>query len=255
MVGDSDKGLVASALDERRRWALDRSRLFDREAERYDRYRPTYPDALIDELLGSDPEGLYVLDVGCGTGIASRLMAGQGAKVLGVEMAPRMADIARGHGIDVEVGPFEDWEPAGRTFDRVISAQAWHWLDRAVATAKAASVLRPGGRLCLIWNAGSHPDDLADALAEVYASVLPSRVHTVFRGYAANRSTDRRSGSEVRRDRPGTRLRCPDGEVVPVDPDVPEGPVDGAAPLTQRPHRARPSRPRAAVRRHRSGYR
>jgi SAM-dependent methyltransferase len=194
VVGDSDEGLVASALDERRRWALDRSRLFDREAARYDRYRPTYPDALIDDLLGSNPEDLHVLDVGCGTGIASRLMAGRGAKVLGVEMAPRMADIARGHGIEVEVGPFEDWEAAGRRFDRVISAQAWHWLDRAVATAKAASVLRPGGRLCLIWNTGSHPDDLADALAEVYASVLPSRVHTVFRGYAANRSTDRRSG-------------------------------------------------------------
>ncbi|MEQ7011186.1 class I SAM-dependent methyltransferase [Actinopolymorpha sp. B17G11] len=194
MVGDSDEGPVASAQDERRRWALDRSRLFDQEAERYDRYRPTYPDALIDDLLGSKPEGLHVLDVGCGTGIASRLMAGRGAKVLGVEVAPRMAEIARGHGIDVEVGPFEDWEPAGRTFDRVVSAQAWHWLDRAVATAKAASVLRPGGRLCLIWNAGSHPDDLADALAEVYASVLPPRVHTVFTGYAANRSTDRRSG-------------------------------------------------------------
>jgi SAM-dependent methyltransferase len=199
VVGDSDEGLVASARDERRRRALDRSRLFDREAERYDRYRPTYPDALIDDVLGSKPEDLHVLDVGCGTGIASRLMAGRGAKVLGVEMAPRMADIARGHGIDVEVGPFEDWEPSGRTFDRVVSAQAWHWLDRAVATAKAASVLPPGGRLCLIWSAGSHPDDLADALAEVYASVLPSRVHTVFRGYAANRSTDRRSGltSEV----------------------------------------------------------
>jgi SAM-dependent methyltransferase len=197
VVGDSDEGLGASALDARRRWALDRSRLFDREAERYDRCRPTYPDALIDDVLGSEPEGLHVLDVGCGTGIASRLMAGRGAKVLGVEVAPRMAEIARGHGIEVEVGPFEDWEPAGRTFDRVVSAQAWHWLDRDVATAKAASVLRPGGRLCLIWSAGSHPEDLADALAEVYASLLPSRVHTVFRGYAANRSTDRRAGSDA----------------------------------------------------------
>lgn len=199
MVGDSDKSPAASARDELRRRALERSRLFDQEAERYDRCRPRYPDAVIDALLGPEPSGLKVLDVGCGTGIASRLMAERGAKVLGVEVAPRMAEIARSHGIDVEVGAFEDWEPAGRTFDRVTSAQAWHWLDLPVATAKAASVLRPGGRLCLIWNAGSHPDDLADALAEVYALALPSRVHTVFRGYAANRSADRRSGltSEV----------------------------------------------------------
>jgi SAM-dependent methyltransferase len=174
--------------------ARERSKLFDREAERYDRHRPTYPDALIDDVLGPKPEGLDVLDVGCGTGIASRLLAKRGANVLGVEVAPRMAEIARSHGIDVEISAFEDWNPAGRSFDRVISAQAWHWLNLPVATAKAAAVLRAGGRLCLIWNAGYPSDDLADALDEVYATVLPSGAHTVFRGYAANRSTDARSG-------------------------------------------------------------
>src|SRR5258708_26198936 len=101
--------------------ARERSKLFDREAERYDRYRPTYPDALIDDLLGPKPEGLDVLDVGCGTGIASRPMAQRGTKVLGVDVAPRMAEIARSHGIDVQTGAFEDWDPAGRSFDPVIS--------------------------------------------------------------------------------------------------------------------------------------
>ena len=194
MFGDCDGSSAASAREARRRWALERSRLFDQEAERYDRCRPSYPAVLIDDLLGPKPKGLDVLDVGCGTGIASRLMADRGAKVLGVEVGPRMADIARNHGIDVEVSTFEDWEPAGRTFDRVTSAQAWHWLDLPVATAKAASLLRTGGRLCLIWNAGYPSDDLADALADVYATVLPIGVHTVFRGYAAHRSTDAKSG-------------------------------------------------------------
>ena len=180
--------------------AYERSKLFDQEAERYDRCRPTYPDALIDELLGREPAGLDVLDVGCGTGIASRQMAQRGAKVLGVEVAPRMADIARGHGIDVEIGAFEDWDAAGRTFDRVTSAQAWHWLDLPLATAKAASLLRPDGRLGLIWNAGGHPDDLADALEELYARVMPSGGHRVFRGYAANRSADVRTGLDPEMD-------------------------------------------------------
>ena len=174
--------------------AYERSKLFDREAERYDRCRPTYPDALIDELLGPEPASLAVLDVGCGSGIASRQIVERGARVLGVDVAPRMAEIARSHGIDVEVGAFEEWDAAGRTFDRVISAQAWHWLDLPLATAKAASLLRPGGRLCLIWNAGCPPDDLADALEKVYASVVPSGGHRVFRGYAADRSADMRSG-------------------------------------------------------------
>jgi SAM-dependent methyltransferase len=174
--------------------AQERSRLFDQQAEAYDRFRPTYPDAVIDELLGPVPVGLEVLDVGCGTGIASRQMARCGAKVLGVELAPRMAEIARGHGVEVEIAAFEGWDAAGRTFDRVTSAQAWHWLDLPIATAKACSVLRPGGRLGLIWNAGCPPDDLADALEEVYASVVPRGGHRVFRGYAADRSTDVRTG-------------------------------------------------------------
>jgi SAM-dependent methyltransferase len=174
--------------------AWERSKLFGQQAEAYDRFRPTYPDAVIDELLGPEPSALDVLDVGCGTGIASRQMVHRGAKVLGVELAPRMAEIARGHGVDVEIAAFEAWDAAGRSFDRVTSAQAWHWLDLPVATAKAASVLRPGGKLCLIWNAGSAPDDLADALEEVYANVVPPGGHRLFSGYAASRSSDVKTG-------------------------------------------------------------
>jgi hypothetical protein len=55
-------------------------------------------------------------------------------------------------------------------------------------------VLRQGGKLCLIWNAGSQPDDLADALEEVYARVVPPGGHRLFRGYAANRSSDVKTG-------------------------------------------------------------
>ena len=177
--------------------AYERSKLFDQEAERYDRYRPSYPDPLIDELLGAAPGTLSVLDVGCGTGIASRQIADRGAEVLGVEVAPRMAEIARGHGIDVEISAFEEWDAAGRTFDRVTSAQAWHWLDLPLATTKAAALLRPGGLLGLIWNAGCPTDDLTDVLEDVYASVLPPGCHRVFRGYAADRPEDVRTGLDA----------------------------------------------------------
>lgn len=175
---------------------VERSRLFEQQAERYDRCRPEYPGVVIDRLLGTEPAGLQVLDVGCGTGIAARQIAERGAHVLGVELAPGMAQIARRYGIAVEINAFEDWDAAGRRFDRVISAQAWHWLDMPAATAKAASVLRPNGILGLIWSGGAHPDDLADALAEVYSMVVPRGTHGLFRGYAAHRSTDIREGLE-----------------------------------------------------------
>jgi hypothetical protein len=67
----------------------ERADLFGREAERYDKSRPTYPPALIDEVVGPSPDALSVLDVGCGTGIASRQMAGRGhVQALGMEPPP-----------------------------------------------------------------------------------------------------------------------------------------------------------------------
>lgn len=168
----------------------ERALLFGGQAERYDRTRPAYPAALIDDIVGSSPQELSVLDVGCGTGIAARLMAQRGARVLGVELNAAMAEIAARHGIATEVAAFETWDPAGRSFDRVTSAQAWHWLDPAVSAGKAASVLRPGGRLCVFWSVGHHPDDLAAALQAAYRRVLARDSETMMIGYAANRAGD-----------------------------------------------------------------
>jgi SAM-dependent methyltransferase len=168
----------------------ERARLFGREAERYDRSRPSYPSALIDDIMGSSAQPLLVLDVGCGTGIAARQMAERGAQVLGVELNAEMAAIAERHGIATEIAGFEEWEPAGRTFDRVTCAQAWHWLDPAVRTGKAASLLRPAGRLYVFWSVGQHVDDLAVALHAAYQRVLSANSHTMVIGYSANRVGD-----------------------------------------------------------------
>jgi SAM-dependent methyltransferase len=146
---------------------------FGAEAERYDRSRPGYPPALIEEVLGSDPVGVSVLDAGCGTGIAAKLMADRGAMVLGVEPDERMASLARRRGIQVEIGSFESWEPAGRLFDRVTAGQAWHWIDPVVGPQKAASVLQPGGRLCVFWNNAQLPTELEAEMAGVYRRLAP----------------------------------------------------------------------------------
>jgi SAM-dependent methyltransferase len=65
-----------------------------------------------------------VLDVGCGTGIASRLSVDRGCQVIGVEPDPRMAAVGRRHGLIVEEAAFEQWEPGSRRFDLLVSAQA-----------------------------------------------------------------------------------------------------------------------------------
>jgi SAM-dependent methyltransferase len=145
---------------------------FGTDAERYDRARPSYPQAMVDRIVATSP-GRDVLDVGCGTGIAARQFQAAGCTVLGVDVDARMAELARQRGLDVEVAAFEAWDPAGREFDAVVSGQTWHWVDPAEGAAKAAQVLRPRGRLAVFWNAAQPPPGLAESFVEVYRRVLP----------------------------------------------------------------------------------
>ncbi|MFE3657746.1 class I SAM-dependent methyltransferase [Streptomyces sp. NPDC059165] len=147
---------------------------FGSRAERYDRARPHYPQALVDRIIASSPRpSPDVLDVGCGTGIVARQFEAAGARVLGVDADVRMAGLARQRGLEVEVARFEEWETARRTFDVVVSGQAWHWIDPAAGAAKAAQALRPDGLLALFWNAGQPQSDIAEAFAEIYHRLLP----------------------------------------------------------------------------------
>ncbi len=145
---------------------------FGSDAERYDRTRPRYPHALVEQIVAASP-GPDVLDVGCGTGIVARQFQAAGCRVLGVDPDPRMADFARRQGLEVEVATVETWESSDRTFDAVIAGQAWHWVDPVAGAATAARVLRPGGRLAVFWNVFQPSSDLAEAISAVYHRVLP----------------------------------------------------------------------------------
>lgn len=139
-----------------------RAESFGAVAANYDRYRPGYPEPLIHDLVALQlPD---VLDIGCGTGKAARQLVARGLAVLGVEIDPQMAAVARSHGLTVEVSGFEQWDAAGRTFDLLVCGQAWHWIDPGVGPAKAAGLLRPGGVLALFWN---HEKDLEPAVRKV----------------------------------------------------------------------------------------
>ncbi|ABW13527.1 Methyltransferase type 11 [Parafrankia sp. EAN1pec] len=145
---------------------------FGVDPERYDRARPRYPDALVERIVATSP-ALDALDVGCGTGIAARQFQAAGCTVLGVDPDARMAEFARRTGVEVEVATFEAWDPAGRGFDAVVSGQAWHWVDPVAGAAKAAQVLRPGGRLAVFGHAFDAPPEVQEAFTAVYRRVAP----------------------------------------------------------------------------------
>lgn len=145
---------------------------FGIDPQRYDRARPRYPDALITRIIATSP-GRDVLDIGCGTGIEARQFQEAGSTVLGIDPDDRMAEFARGTGVEVETCTFEAWDPAGRTFDTVVAGQAWHWVDPVAGPAKAAQVLRPGGRIAVFGHAFDAPGEVTRALAAAYAEVAP----------------------------------------------------------------------------------
>lgn len=146
---------------------------FGTDAERYDRARPRYPQELITRIAGTSP-GPEILDVGCGTGIASRQLQAAGCKVLGVEPDARMAEYARERGLEVEVAKIETWDPRGRAFDALTAAQCWHWVDPVAGAAKAAQVLRPGGLLAAFWNVDQLPPELDAVSGKIYRQVFPA---------------------------------------------------------------------------------
>ncbi|MFC9894770.1 class I SAM-dependent methyltransferase [Nocardia sp. NPDC127579] len=145
---------------------------FGVDAPRYDRARPAYPAALITAIRTGSP-GPDLLDIGCGTGIAARQFQAAGCTVLGVEPDARMAEYARDRGLDVEVATFETWQPGTRTFDTIIAAQSWHWVDATTGPTKAAELLRPGGRLAIFGHVYEPPDAVAAPFAAAFAQAAP----------------------------------------------------------------------------------
>lgn len=144
------------------------------DAERYDRARPRYPGALVDRIVAAAP-GPDVLDVGCGTGIAARQFqaacspgargrAGRGWPTWhgGSGSGSRLTWLRSRPGIRL-----------GRTFDAVVAGQAWHWIDPVAGAAKAAQVLRPGGRLAAFWHVFDQPPEITEALVTVCRRVMP----------------------------------------------------------------------------------
>ena len=132
-------------------------RTFDTAAERYDRVRPIYEAQIFDDLAalaGLDSRS-RILEIGCGTGQATVALAQRGYRITAVELGARLAEIARRNladyrDVEVTVAAFEEWPLAEQQFDAVVSANAFHWINRVVRVPKAAEALRSGGSLAVI---------------------------------------------------------------------------------------------------------
>jgi SAM-dependent methyltransferase/ribosomal protein S18 acetylase RimI-like enzyme len=164
--------------------------VFSRIAELYDEARPGYPEAAFEDLVQLCELGpsTRVLEIGCGTGQATRDLARRARSVRCLEPGPGLAAIARRKlanytNVTVEVSTFEEATVDAGTYDIVFSATAFHWIDAAVGYSKAAHVLRPRGWLTLVTNAHAHggtQHEIDAELREIHQRLVPEVGHWQF---------------------------------------------------------------------------
>ncbi|SEG76826.1 Ubiquinone/menaquinone biosynthesis C-methylase UbiE [Actinacidiphila yanglinensis] len=132
--------------------ATERATVFGSIAEDYARLRPAPCAGAVDWLV---PAGARrVLDLAAGAGTLTGMLAARVPEVVAVEPDPRMRSVlaARNPGLTVLDGTAEAIPLPDGGLDAVVVASAWHWFDPVRAVPEVARVLRPGGRLSVVWN-------------------------------------------------------------------------------------------------------
>ena len=134
----------------------ERSLSFGAQASAYERGRPSYPPEAVDWLLatGTGQPVRDVLDLGAGTGKLTSRLVERGLRVVAVDPITEMLDVLRESLPDTPalLGSAEQIPLDDDSVDAVLVAQAWHWFDPERAISEVVRVLRPGGRLGLLWN-------------------------------------------------------------------------------------------------------
>jgi SAM-dependent methyltransferase len=133
---------------------------FETAAQVYDAARPDYPASLFDDLLQATgvQVGDPLLEIGCGTGKATKELAKRGHHVTCVELGEELGSVAARQlsaypQVSVTTGDFDTWASTTEDLFRLVyAATSWHWLDPATRYAHAHRLLQPGGHLAF-WSA------------------------------------------------------------------------------------------------------
>jgi len=148
--------------------------LFDSVARLYEATRPGYPVELVEFVAvtaGIGP-GSPVLEVGCGTGQLTEALVPLGCALTAIDLGASMIEVARervpGGGVTFQAVAFEDFDAGPGSFDLVISAAAFHWIDPEVRFRQAARLLRPGGWLAVTGCSEHYEEPFGSALDQLW---------------------------------------------------------------------------------------
>ena len=134
-------------------------------ADLYDRVRPSYPQQAISKLIETCALSAQskVLELGAGSGKATELLAPLGCELTCVEPGAALAQIlsqrfAGPNRVKTVVSKFEDYSAPAHSFDCIVAAQAFHWLNPEDRLTRCHSLLRKDGSLALLWNMSPQSD-------------------------------------------------------------------------------------------------
>lgn len=157
-------------------------KVFDENANSYDKYRPKYPNELVEELIDLSQLKTTdkILEIGCGTGQITIDFIKRGYEIIAIEKGEFLSRIAKKNIKQYGIGKiinskFEEWITTEK-FKLMISAQAFHWIDKKKGIDKTINLLNDNGSIGLIWNVDkSQKTDFWKQTGEIYDRYLPKK--------------------------------------------------------------------------------
>ena len=140
-------------------FSKNQSETFDLASDYYDKFRPSYPQELINCIIGKTgiDTNSKILEIGAGSGKATELFVNKGFNMYCIEPGENLAAVALTRFeptglVEYCTCRLESWEEKKATFDLAISAQAFHWVPKPIGFLKCASALKSKGFIGLFWN-------------------------------------------------------------------------------------------------------
>ena len=171
------------------RYSPQQAQIFGEDASLYDRFRPSYPRELMEAVVAETAD-LPVLEIGAGTGKATRALLALDKTVHALEPDQRMASVLEvncaGSPLHVEYTALEMANLTPGSYDLAVAAQSWHWIDREFGYDLVADALVEDGVLALIWHHASPEQGIfGTALSQLYRR-LASTIVDPFPGSKAS---------------------------------------------------------------------
>ena len=156
---------------------------FSDKAENYTKYRPIYPNTVINKILDNfvSLNKIVAADIGAGTGIAARQLANKGLSVIALEPNSAMREAAEKHqNVEWKNGSAEETNLPDASVDLITCFQSFHWFNPQPTLIEFRRILKEQGRLAIVFQDINREDEFTQAYGELVSKAANNRPPTDF---------------------------------------------------------------------------